>query len=54
MAKRLKLKCIRPARTYTFEEAAYALGVSIGTVRAWRLPSRAHRLHRSEPAEPPP
>jgi len=35
MAKRLKLKCIRAARTYTIQEAADALGVSVGTVRAW-------------------
>lgn len=35
MAKRLKLKGIRAARTYTIEEAADALGVSICTVRNW-------------------
>lgn len=35
MAKRLTLKSIRAARTYTIEEATDALGVSACTVRAW-------------------
>jgi excisionase family DNA binding protein len=35
VAKRLRLHPIRAARTYTIEEVAEALGVSIGTVRAW-------------------
>ena len=35
MAKRPNPRSIRAARTYTMEEAARALGVSIGTVRAW-------------------
>lgn len=34
-AKRPNPRSIRVARTYTIEEAAAALGVSIGTVRAW-------------------
>lgn len=35
MAKRPNTKSIRSARTYTVDEAADALGVSIGTVRQW-------------------
>jgi len=35
MAKRPNPRSIRAARTYTVEEAAAALGVSIGTVRTW-------------------
>lgn len=35
MAKRPNPRAIRAARTYTIEEAAAALGVSIGTVRSW-------------------
>lgn len=35
MAKRPSLRSLRAARTYTIEEAADTLGVSIGTVRAW-------------------
>ena len=35
MAKRPNPRAIKAARTYTVEEAAIALGVSIGTVRAW-------------------
>lgn len=35
MAKRPNQRAIRAARTYTIEEAAQALAVSIGTVRNW-------------------
>jgi hypothetical protein len=35
MAKRPNPRAIRAARTYTIEEAAAALGVTIGTVRSW-------------------
>lgn len=35
MAKRLNLRAIRAARTYTLQEAALALNVSIGTIRSW-------------------
>lgn len=35
MAKRPNPRAIKAARTYTVEEAAIALGVSIGTIRAW-------------------
>ena len=35
MAKRPNPRSIRAARTYTIEETAEVLGVSIGTVRAW-------------------
>ncbi|WP_105514068.1 helix-turn-helix domain-containing protein [Defluviimonas denitrificans] len=35
MAKRPSARRIRAARTYTIEEAAQALGVSTGTIRAW-------------------
>ena len=35
MAKRPNPRSIRAARTYTVEEAAIALGVSVGTVRSW-------------------
>ena len=35
MGKRPNHRAIRAARTYTIEEAANALGVSIGTVRNW-------------------
>ena len=35
MAKRPNHRAIRAARTYTIEEAAQSLGVSIGTVRTW-------------------
>lgn len=35
MAKRPNPRSIRAARTYTIEEAAVALCVSIGAVRAW-------------------
>ncbi len=35
MAKRPNPRAIKAARTYTIEEAAIALGVSTGTVRAW-------------------
>lgn len=35
MVKRPNPRSIRAARPYTIEEAAEALGVSIGTVRAW-------------------
>lgn len=35
MARRPNPRAIRAARTYTIEEAATALGVSIGTVRSW-------------------
>jgi Helix-turn-helix domain len=35
MAKRPNPRAIRAARTYTIEEAATALGVTIGTVRSW-------------------
>jgi len=35
MAKRPTPRAIKAARTYTVEEAAISLGVSVGTVRAW-------------------
>lgn len=35
MARRPSHRVLRAARSYTFEEAATALGVSMGTVRAW-------------------
>jgi len=35
MAKRPNPRAIKAARTYTVEEAANALGVSIGTIRSW-------------------
>lgn len=35
MAKRPSHRALRAARSYTFEEAAIALGVSKGTVRNW-------------------
>ena len=35
MAKRPNTRSIRAARTYTIEEAAEALGVSVGTIRGW-------------------
>lgn len=35
MAKRPNPRAIKAARTYTVEEAAIALGVSVGTIRAW-------------------
>ena len=35
MAKRANYRGIKAARTYTVEEAAKALGVSVGTIRAW-------------------
>jgi len=35
MAKRPNPRAIKASRTYTVEEAAIALGVSVGTVRAW-------------------
>lgn len=35
MAKRPNPRSIRTARTYTIEEAAQALGVSVGTIRGW-------------------
>lgn len=35
MAKRPSHRVLRASRCYTFEEAASALGVSMGTVRAW-------------------
>lgn len=35
MAKRPNPRAIKAARTYTIEEAALALGVSIGTIRTW-------------------
>jgi len=35
MAKRLSPRAIKAARTYTVEEAAIVLGVSIGTIRSW-------------------
>ena len=35
MAKRPNPRAIRTARTYTIEEAAIALGVTVGTVRGW-------------------
>lgn len=35
MAKRPNPRSIRAARSYTIEEAAIALGVSVGTVRTW-------------------
>ena len=33
MAKRPSHRALRAARSYTFEEAATALGVSMGTIR---------------------
>ena len=35
MTKRPKHRAIRTARSYTIEEAAQALGVTIGTIRNW-------------------
>ena len=35
MTKHRSHRVLRAARSYTFEEAASALGVSMGTVRAW-------------------
>lgn len=35
MARRRSHRVLRATRCYTFEEAATALGVSMGTVRAW-------------------
>lgn len=35
MAKRPNPRAVKAARTYTVEEAALTLGVSIGTVRSW-------------------
>lgn len=35
MAKRPNPRAIKAARTYTIEEAALALGVTIGTIRNW-------------------
>lgn len=35
MAKRPNPRAIRAARTYTIEEAANALGVTVGTIRGW-------------------
>lgn len=35
MAKRPTPRAVKAARTYTVEEAAIALGVSVGTIRAW-------------------
>lgn len=35
MAKRPNPRAIRAARSYTIDEAAIALGISIGTVRGW-------------------
>lgn len=35
MAKRPNPRAIRSARTYTIEEAAIALNVSMGTIRSW-------------------
>ena len=35
MARRPSARKIRAAQTYTIEEAAVALGVSTGTIRAW-------------------
>ena len=35
MAKRPNPRAIKAARTYTIEEAAIALCVSVGTIRAW-------------------
>ena len=35
MAKHRSYRVLRAARSYTFEEVATALGVSMGTVRAW-------------------
>lgn len=35
MGKRPNHRTIRSARTYTIEEAANALGVSVGTIRNW-------------------
>ena len=49
MAKRPSHRALRAARSYTFEEAAIALGVSKGTVRTWvnnGLPAmKAQRPH---------
>lgn len=36
MAKRLSARRIKAQRTYTYEEAGDALGVTMQTVRAWR------------------
>lgn len=35
MAKRPNPRAIKAARTYTIEEAASTLGVSVGTIRSW-------------------
>lgn len=35
MPKRPNPRAVKAARTYTVEEAAIALGVSIGTIRSW-------------------
>lgn len=35
MTKHRSHRALRAARSYTFEEVAIALGVSLGTVRAW-------------------
>ncbi len=35
MPKRPNPRAIKTARTYTVEEAAIALGVSVGTIRSW-------------------
>lgn len=35
MPKRPNPRAIKAARTYTVEEAANALGVSVGTIRSW-------------------
>ena len=35
MAKRPNPRAVRAARTYTIEEAATTLGVTVGTVRSW-------------------
>ena len=35
MAKRPNPRVIKAARTYTIEEAAFALGVTTGTIRTW-------------------
>lgn len=35
MAKRPNPRAVKAARTYTIEEAAQALGVSVGTIRSW-------------------
>ena len=35
MARRPNHRAIRSARTYTIDEASWALGVSVGTIRNW-------------------